>query len=112
MITPTGSPPSSMKMYVYSEELPLRETNTHQLADPTHGNVDYVSLADAQKLGLTKVIGNQVFMGVDNTTVLKDTVNGKRKSIWVESVDEFTHGVLIGDFAHMPGSDCGSWPAL
>ncbi|PQE09322.1 hypothetical protein CJF31_00004158 [Rutstroemia sp. NJR-2017a BVV2] len=82
------------------------------LADPTHGNVDYVSLADAQKLGLTKVIGNQVFMGVDNTTVLKDTVNGKRKSIWVESVNEFTHGVLIGDFAHMPGSDCGSWPAF
>jgi hypothetical protein len=51
-------------------------------------------------------------MGVDNTTVLSDTKTGKRKSIWVESVDEFTHGVLIGDFAHMPGSDCGSWPAL
>ncbi|TGO39017.1 hypothetical protein BHYA_0062g00200 [Botrytis hyacinthi] len=82
------------------------------LPDPTNGNVNYVSLADAQKLGLTKVIGNQVYMGVDNTTVLSDKVNGKRNSIWVESVHEFTHGILIGDFAHMPGSDCGTWPGL
>ncbi|QSZ31492.1 hypothetical protein DSL72_001059 [Monilinia vaccinii-corymbosi] len=80
--------------------------------DPTHGNVNYVSLADAQRLGLTKIVGKQVFMGVDNTTVLSDTVNGKRNSIWVESVHDFTHGILIGDFAHMPGSDCGTWPGF
>ncbi|KAI9640101.1 hypothetical protein NHQ30_011503 [Ciborinia camelliae] len=82
------------------------------LPDPTKGNVNYVSLADAQKLGLTKIIGNQVYFGVDSTTVLSDTVNGKRNSIWLESVHEFTHGVLIGDFAHMPGSDCGTWPGF
>ncbi|RAL64164.1 hypothetical protein DID88_002057 [Monilinia fructigena] len=78
MTTPTGSPHSS-----------TRASPTQPMA-----NVDYVSLADAQKL------------------VLSDTVNGKRKSIWVESVHEFTHGILIGDFAHMPGSDCGTWPGF
>jgi len=77
--------------------------------------VDYVSLSDAQSLGLTKIIGNQIFLGVDNNTVLPAAVgNGSngRKSIWLESKNSFLHGVLIGDFAHMPGSDCGLWPAL
>jgi len=77
--------------------------------------VDYVSLSDAQSLGLTKIIGNQIFLGVDNNTVLPAAIgNGSngRKSIWLESKNSFLHGVLIGDFAHMPGSDCGLWPAL
>jgi hypothetical protein len=73
--------------------------------------VEYVSLADAQSLGLTKIIGDQVYMGVDNTTVITDTTTG-RKSIWIESNTAFLQGLLIGDFAHMPGSDCGTWPAL
>jgi len=51
-------------------------------------------------------------MGVDFTTVLSDTVNPMRKSIWIESNDDFLHGLLVGDFAHIPGSDCGTWPGL
>ena len=86
-------------------------TNHEQLKDPTNGFVEYISLPEAQSLGLTKIIGNQVFMGVDNTSVISTSSMG-RKSIWIESNDEFKHGILIGDFAHLPGGDCASWPAL
>lgn len=59
---------------------------------------------------MTKIIGNQVYMSVDTTY---NVPPGRgRKSIWLESKDEFLHGILIGDFAHVPGSDCGTWPAL
>lgn len=50
-------------------------------------------------------------MSVDNTSIIPLTLTG-RKSIWLESKDAFQHGLLIGDFEHMPGSDCGIWPAL
>ncbi|KAH8811184.1 glycoside hydrolase family 16 protein [Xylogone sp. PMI_703] len=82
--------------------------------DPTNGFVQYISQSDAQSAGMTKIINNQVYLGVDNSTVLPCSASGcpGRKSIWLESRDEFLHGVLIGDFAHMPGSDCGLWPAF
>jgi hypothetical protein len=50
-------------------------------------------------------------MGVDNTTVLPSGSQG-RKSIWITSKKAFLKGLLIADFAHMPGSNCGTWPAL
>ncbi|PMD40507.1 glycoside hydrolase family 16 protein [Hyaloscypha variabilis F] len=78
------------------------------LPDPTHGFVEYISLAESQALGMTKMIGKQVYMGVDNTYIS----DGGRKSIWLECKDEFLHGLLIGDFAHVPGSDCGTWPSF
>jgi hypothetical protein len=50
-------------------------------------------------------------MGVDNVTNVADGAVG-RKSLNVQSKDSFYQGLLIGDFAHVPGSDCGTWPAL
>ena len=82
-----------------------------QLPDPTNGFVDYISQQDAASLGMTYTVGSQVYLGVDNSTVLPDTTTG-RKSIWLESNDSFLHGLLIGDFAHVPGSICGLWPGL
>ncbi|KAI9055369.1 hypothetical protein LZ554_000326 [Drepanopeziza brunnea f. sp. 'monogermtubi'] len=81
------------------------------LPDPTKGFVDYQSLEDSLSLNLTRVIGNQVYMTVDNTSVISTSSTG-RKSIWLESKDKFLHGLLIGDFEHMPGSDCGIWPSF
>ncbi|CZS93344.1 uncharacterized protein RAG0_03680 [Rhynchosporium agropyri] len=75
------------------------------LPDPTHGFVDYQSLNDSLALGLTKIIDKQVCMAIDNTSVIPLTSNG-RKSIWVQSLHTFKHGLLLGDFEHMPGSDC------
>jgi hypothetical protein len=28
----------------------------------------------------------------------------------ITSNDVYTHGLFIADFAHMPGSTCGTWP--
>lgn len=62
-------------------------------------------------------------MSVDSTTdvvTLKvDTTNtynpdgsqGGRPSVRLESIAAVNQGLVIGDFAHMPGSDCGAWPA-
>ncbi|KAG4418215.1 hypothetical protein IFR04_008657 [Cadophora malorum] len=69
------------------------------------------SFNESLSLGLMKIIGNQVYMSVDNTSIIPLTSTG-RKSIWLESKDAFQHGLLIGDFEHMPGSDCGIWPAF
>ncbi|EHK96971.1 putative endo-1,3(4)-beta-glucanase [Glarea lozoyensis 74030] len=78
---------------------------------PSNGFVDYISLPTAQSLGLAKITNNQVFLGVDNTNVIPQGSRG-RKAIWLTSKIEFTRGLLIGDFAHIPSSDCGSWPAF
>ncbi|KAI9735456.1 MAG: hypothetical protein M1818_006462 [Claussenomyces sp. TS43310] len=82
-----------------------------QATDPTGGFVDYISQSDAETLGMTKILNEQVYLGVDNSSVISTSDEG-RKSIWLESKESFLHGLLIGDFAHMPGSVCGTWPAF
>lgn len=47
-------------------------------------------------------------MGVDDTNVA--TGRG-RNSIRIESKKIYNHGLFILDLAHMPGGQCGSWPA-
>ncbi|KAB2576729.1 putative endo-1 [Lasiodiplodia hormozganensis] len=78
--------------------------------DPTGGYVNYLSQADAQSRGLYQIRGNQVYIGVDSTTVLDPSGSG-RPSVRIQSNTAFTHGLFILDLAHMPGSICGSWPA-
>ncbi|KAF4308567.1 Glycoside hydrolase family 16 [Botryosphaeria dothidea] len=78
--------------------------------DPTGGYVNYLSQADAQSRGLYQIRGNQVYIGVDSTTVLNPSGSG-RPSVRIQSNTAFTHGLFILDLAHMPGSVCGSWPA-
>ncbi len=81
--------------------------------DPTNGFVQYVSQAEAVSMGMTYTLGTQVYLGVDNSTIVEATAAGNgRKSIWLESKESFLHGLLIGDFAHVPGSICGLWPAF
>jgi hypothetical protein len=51
---------------------------------------------------------NRVKLGVDsvNTYTTKDA---GRPSVRITSNDDFTHGLFIADFAHMPTSTCGIW---
>lgn len=44
-------------------------------------------------------------------SVVPDNARG-RKGIWAAGRDSFTHGLIIGDFQHMPDAVCGIWPAL
>lgn len=54
---------------------------------------------------------NQVYMGVDTKSTLNPNGPG-RNSVRLQSKKAYQHGLVIADFAHVPGSNCGSWPAL
>ncbi|KAI4160379.1 MAG: hypothetical protein LQ342_005790 [Letrouitia transgressa] len=77
--------------------------------DPTHGYVNYVDKATAEAADLFNVSNGVATFGVDHTNV----ASGRgRTSIRLTSNTQYTHGLIIVDLAHMPGSICGSWPAF
>ncbi|KAI4141440.1 MAG: hypothetical protein L6R39_005328 [Caloplaca ligustica] len=77
--------------------------------DPTHGYVNYVDQATAASQGLFHVSNGQVTFGVDQGNI----ASGRgRNSIRLTSKAQYTHGLVILDLAHMPGSICGTWPAF
>ncbi|KAL8778360.1 MAG: hypothetical protein Q9213_007448 [Squamulea squamosa] len=77
--------------------------------DPTHGYVNYVDQATADSQDLYNVSNGQVTWGVDHANV----ASGRgRNSIRLTSKAQYTHGLVILDLAHMPGSACGVWPAF
>jgi hypothetical protein len=49
-------------------------------------------------------------MGVDTTSYLDPNGSG-RKSVRVQSKASYNRALIIADFAHVPGSSCGTWPA-
>ncbi|KAI1324169.1 glycoside hydrolase family 16 protein [Xylariaceae sp. FL0255] len=80
--------------------------------DPSHGFVDYQSKEDAMAQGLVSIDEfNRVRLGVDSVHTYTTSDTG-RPSVRITSKDDFTHGLFIADFAHMPGSTCGTWPAF
>ncbi|KAF1365880.1 hypothetical protein EJ07DRAFT_12790, partial [Lizonia empirigonia] len=78
----------------------------------TGGFASYVAKDEAISMGLARTVGNQVYLGVDNNSVVDVTPLGGRKSIRLESHDVFDSGIIIADFEHLPASACGMWPAL
>ena len=64
------------------------------------------------KSGYSKIHDGKVFLGVDNSTKLSPDDPKGRNSVRLESIDTFDGGLIIADFAHLPGSACGSWPAF
>ena len=48
-------------------------------------------------------------MGVDNTNVASGS---GRNSLRLTSTASYNHGLIILDLAHMPGGQCGTWPAF
>ncbi|KAK1967352.1 WSC-domain-containing protein [Colletotrichum sublineola] len=80
--------------------------------DPSNGFVRYQSQPDALAKGLYSINPDTqaVTLGVDNTNVYG--LNEGRPSLRLESKRQYNHGLFIGDFAHMPPSVCGLWPAF
>jgi hypothetical protein len=76
--------------------------------DPTFGYVDYVDLATAEQNGLINLteVGNTGIArwGVDTTAILDPNANLGRKSIRLQSVKTWTHGLFILDVAHLPAN--------
>lgn len=55
---------------------------------------------------------NQVIIAADSVNKYNPNGNqGGRPSVRIESKDSYNQVLVIGDFAHMPGSTCGAWPA-
>lgn len=80
--------------------------------DPTKGFVTYLDQAAAEGAGLARLTdGGNVYMGVDDQTVLSPSGPG-RKSVRIESKKAYEKGLFILDLKHMPGNACGSWPAF
>jgi hypothetical protein len=77
-------------------------------ADPTDGYVSYVDQSTASSNGLISSSGGSVYIGVDHT----NTASSARQSVRLQSTKTYTHGLVILDLAHMPGSICGTWPAF
>lgn len=77
--------------------------------DPTHGYVNYVDQGTAQNQGLIGQRDGTTYMGVDYTNV----ANGRgRNSVRLTSKNTYTHGLIVLDLQHMPGGQCGAWPAF
>ncbi|KAK8128205.1 hypothetical protein PG984_009313 [Apiospora sp. TS-2023a] len=80
--------------------------------DPSNGFVNYQSQPAALSQGLVSIDEfNRVRLGVDtyNNYTVSDV---GRPSVRLTSYQGFTHGLFIADFAHMPASTCGVWPAF
>ena len=79
----------------------------------TGGFTNYLSRADAQSAGLINKNNNQVYMGVDDTSIAESP---GRKSLRLESTKTYNQGLIVLDLEHMPGGGpfggCGQWPAL
>lgn len=74
----------------------------------------YQNLQSALAYGYATVdpTTNAVKLSVDSTNSYdSDGSMGGRPSVRIESKQPVNQGLVIGDFAHMPGSICGTWPA-
>ncbi|KAJ5688633.1 hypothetical protein N7462_003025 [Penicillium macrosclerotiorum] len=78
-------------------------------SDPTNGYVSYVDQSTASNAGLINASDGSVYIGVDTTNTASSP---GRESVRISSTNTYTHGLVILDLAHMPGSVCGTWPAF
>lgn len=79
----------------------------HTGPDPTNGFVNYVDQGTAQSQGLINTDGS-VYIGVDSTNI----ASGGRNSVRLSSKKSYNHMLVVIDLGHMPGGQCGAWPAL
>jgi beta-glucanase (GH16 family) len=70
--------------------------------------VSYVDQSTATNNGLISAGGGSVYIGVDHS----NTTTSGRQSVRLEGTKTYTHGLVILDLEHMPGSVCGTWPAF
>ena len=69
--------------------------------DPTSGYANFVDGATAQAENLTSVINGVVTVAADS----KNVASGRgRNSVRLTSTNQYTHGLVVMDLAHMPGS--------
>ncbi|KAF5346866.1 hypothetical protein D9756_010559 [Leucocoprinus leucothites] len=81
------------------------------IADPTHGRVNYVDKSTAVSQGLVKQASRTSFVvRADDKKVLNPGGPG-RNSVRIRSKQSFKTHVAVFDVHHMP-QGCGTWPAI
>lgn len=79
--------------------------------DPTNGAIQYVSMPVATEARLIGYNDDAVVIAVDSTTQFSASGTNGRQSVRLEGKNNYNHGLLIADVAHMP-TGCGTWPAF
>ncbi|KIK68640.1 glycoside hydrolase family 16 protein [Collybiopsis luxurians FD-317 M1] len=89
----------------------LNDFTVQNIADPTHGRVNYVDAATAARDNLTYASSTNFIARADFTTVLNPSGPG-RNSVRLMSNKQYQLGtVLVANLNHMP-EGCGTWPAF
>ncbi|KAK1961396.1 hypothetical protein LY78DRAFT_545612, partial [Colletotrichum sublineola] len=86
-------------------------TGNYNDVDPTGGYVSYKSAAEAQSMGLLKMVDEDLYLGVDSKSTLDPNGIG-RSSVRIESKTKYRQGLFVASFSHLPKPVCGAWPAL
>lgn len=73
--------------------------------------VNYVDSSTAQSDQLIRTVGDALYVGVDNSTLLNYGTTTGRNSVRLTGNPSYQGGLFIADFAHMPGNACGVWPS-
>jgi hypothetical protein len=81
-------------------------------ADLSHGYVCYQDKDAAKEAKLWEVKDNDAVILRADYEHETDPDGEGRMSVRIESQESWTHGLFIGDFAHMPKPACGLWPAF
>ncbi|KAJ7805985.1 glycoside hydrolase family 16 protein [Mycena olivaceomarginata] len=83
--------------------------NFFTAADPTHGTVNYLSLAEAQTMNLAYVRSDgTTILAVDSTSQL--SLGENRSSVRISSPNSYTYGLFVADIWAMPHGPT-VWPA-
>ncbi|KAK2031366.1 hypothetical protein LX32DRAFT_500846, partial [Colletotrichum zoysiae] len=86
-------------------------TGNYNDVDPTGGYVSYKSASEAQSMGLVKMVGEDLYLGMDSKSVIDPNGIG-RSSVRVETKTKYKQGLFVASFSHLPKPVCGAWPAF
>lgn len=108
-----------MKHTVYDSSNFFDGFNFETFDDYTHGTVDYVTRDAAVSNGLIKYKNGQIYIGIDNTTIVSAISRG-RKSVRITSKRVLNgNNLVLLDLDHMPTTvgnvlpkGCSVWPAF
>lgn len=98
----------SMKLSYLGEGTFFDHWNFITKPDPTHGDVEYVSYADAAAAGLVNSTADRVYIGADMNSIAEGP---GRRSVRIESKQVFNDGLFVFSLDHMP-TGCGTWYAF
>ncbi|KAJ3509319.1 hypothetical protein NLJ89_g5285 [Agrocybe chaxingu] len=80
------------------------------IADPTHGRVNYVDQTTSRNQNLTYASSDTFILRTDFRTVLNPSGPG-RNSVRIRTKKTYTNHVAVFNVRHLP-QGCGTWPAI